>query len=199
MKLRKIGFVLAFLFCLSPAAQLGAMLQDTEDYSGDWVVAKGDSLWKIAASSELISDPWSWPLLLQANRDLIHNPNLIKSGWRLRLPLFPSRDEILQAANFARRYGESPATWLESAPLARARTSGVTAGPARLGWPVFGLIALILLAGLTGMLLVRPLLTLESARQAERRRQPRPQPTESEEIIRAMQEAEADGLHREAA
>jgi nucleoid-associated protein YgaU len=48
------------------------------------VVAKGDTLSKIAA--RYYGDATLYPKIVEANRNLIKNPDLIQIGWKLRIP-----------------------------------------------------------------------------------------------------------------
>ena len=59
---------------------------DAEAPGGErvYVVVKGDSLSKI--SKVFYGDPNSWNRIFEANRDVIHNPDLIQPGWKLRIP-----------------------------------------------------------------------------------------------------------------
>jgi nucleoid-associated protein YgaU len=52
--------------------------------SGDYTVARGDSLWKI--SVEVYGDGYAWTKVWKANRDQIANPNLIEIGMVLKMP-----------------------------------------------------------------------------------------------------------------
>ena len=49
-----------------------------------YVVVKGDSLSKI--SKMFYGDPNHWKRIFDANRDVIHNADLIQPGWKLRIP-----------------------------------------------------------------------------------------------------------------
>jgi LysM repeat protein len=52
---------------------------------GGWIkVRRGDSLWKLARRH--YGDGAQWTRILKANRKRIRNPDLIMTGWRLRLP-----------------------------------------------------------------------------------------------------------------
>ena len=59
---------------------------DTEAPGGErvYVVVKGDNLSKI--SKMFYGDPNSWSRIFEANRDVIHNADLIQPGWKLRIP-----------------------------------------------------------------------------------------------------------------
>jgi nucleoid-associated protein YgaU len=47
-------------------------------------VRKGDSLWKIAKHA--YGDGSKWPLIAEANKELVPNPDLIKPGQVLTIP-----------------------------------------------------------------------------------------------------------------
>lgn len=51
---------------------------------GSYVVQPGDTLGNIA--SQIYGDPRLWPLIFEANRDKLANPNLIRVGLKLRIP-----------------------------------------------------------------------------------------------------------------
>ncbi len=47
-------------------------------------LAKGDNLWNLAA--EHLGDPYLWPLLYQANSDIIDNPDVMQIGLEITIP-----------------------------------------------------------------------------------------------------------------
>jgi len=49
-------------------------------------VVKGECLWYIAGYKNIYGDPTKWPLIYQANKDKVKNPNLIYPGQVLRIP-----------------------------------------------------------------------------------------------------------------
>lgn len=49
-----------------------------------YVVVAGDSLSKIAKRE--LGDARKWPVIFEANKDIIKDPNLIHPGQRLRIP-----------------------------------------------------------------------------------------------------------------
>lgn len=53
----------------------------------EYTVAGGDSLSKIA--KRFYGDAKLWPLIHEANRELIKNPDLIQVGWTLTIPPKP--------------------------------------------------------------------------------------------------------------
>ncbi|MBN2380043.1 LysM peptidoglycan-binding domain-containing protein [candidate division WOR-3 bacterium] len=55
-------------------------------YWGRYTVKSGDYLYKIAADPFVYHDGSKWPLIYEANNDLIMNPNLIYPGWVLFIP-----------------------------------------------------------------------------------------------------------------
>lgn len=50
-----------------------------------YTVEKCDDLWSISAKPQIYNDPWLWPLLWDANKDLIKDPNKIKEGTVLKI------------------------------------------------------------------------------------------------------------------
>ena len=53
----------------------------------EYIVRKGDCLWRISAKKEVDDDPFLWPMILKANSDKISDPDLI----------YPQQDFILPA------------------------------------------------------------------------------------------------------
>ncbi len=45
-----------------------------------------DCLWNIARKKSIYDDAWLWPKIWQDNRDIIHNPDLISPGEKLKVP-----------------------------------------------------------------------------------------------------------------
>jgi hypothetical protein len=95
------GSMFLILVLLCPAAA-----QAAGPGAGAYTVAKGDCLWNIAARKDVFGDPWKWPLLFEANRGQISNPDLIQPGWSLALMAAPTAEQIAQAKAFARSYKE---------------------------------------------------------------------------------------------
>ncbi|MEJ2420427.1 MAG: LysM peptidoglycan-binding domain-containing protein [Acidobacteriota bacterium] len=51
-----------------------------------YTVVKGDCLWKISAKDKIYGNPFMWPLIWNANRNLIKNhPDLIYPDWVLKI------------------------------------------------------------------------------------------------------------------
>jgi LysM repeat protein len=50
------------------------------------VVKRGECLWWIAEFEDIYNDPFLWPLIYDANKDKIKNPNLIYPGQVLTIP-----------------------------------------------------------------------------------------------------------------
>ena len=51
-----------------------------------YVVVKDDTLWDIAANPNVYSDPLKWPMIYNANRDVITDPDLIFPEQQLIIP-----------------------------------------------------------------------------------------------------------------
>jgi nucleoid-associated protein YgaU len=60
-------------------------------------VVKGDCLWKIAGDKNVYGDPYQWPLIYDANKDQIKNPNLIYPKQNLKIPTDATPEEIEKA------------------------------------------------------------------------------------------------------
>jgi nucleoid-associated protein YgaU len=50
------------------------------------VVKKGECLWWIAEYEDVYNDPFMWPLIYNANKDKIKNPDLIYPGQEFSIP-----------------------------------------------------------------------------------------------------------------
>jgi len=53
---------------------------------GTWAENK-DCLWNIAGKIEILGDPFLWPKIWQANTNIIRNPDIIRPGQELLLPV----------------------------------------------------------------------------------------------------------------
>jgi nucleoid-associated protein YgaU len=51
-----------------------------------YVVRQGDSLWWIAKYRDIYNDPYLWPVLYNANRNVIKDPDRITPGMKLQIP-----------------------------------------------------------------------------------------------------------------
>ncbi|MGQ0700960.1 MAG: LysM peptidoglycan-binding domain-containing protein [Panacagrimonas sp.] len=67
------------------------------------VVESGESLSIIAKQPEVYANPWLWPLIWQANVNVIPDPNRLRAGQVLRLRPNPTIDEVAEALKVARR------------------------------------------------------------------------------------------------
>jgi len=63
-----------------------AELEAGPRYWGRYTVKSGDYLYKIAADEYVYHDGSMWPLIYEANNDIISNPNTIHVGWVLFIP-----------------------------------------------------------------------------------------------------------------
>ena len=63
-----------------------------------YTVKRGDSLWWIAKYKDVYDDAFLWPIIYNANKDQIKNPNLIHPGQKLKIPRSGiDKDEITKA------------------------------------------------------------------------------------------------------
>lgn len=99
-------------------AELEARLAELEKqpkYWGRYTVKSGDYLYKIAADPFVYHDGSKWPLIYEANNDIIRDPNLIYPGWILFIPgvnewKVISGDCLWKIANSVAVYGNA-AKW----------------------------------------------------------------------------------------
>jgi hypothetical protein len=59
---------------------------DTRTLPATYVVKEGDSLWWIAQFKDVYNDPYLWPVLYDANKSVIKDPNKITPGMKLKIP-----------------------------------------------------------------------------------------------------------------
>ena len=62
------------------AAAMAGKLKDS------YTVKKGDCLWGIAKKKTVYNDPFQWPILYEANKDIIKKANLIYPGQKFKVP-----------------------------------------------------------------------------------------------------------------
>lgn len=65
------------------------------------VVVKGECLWWISEYRQVYDDPFQWPLMYQANRDQIKDPDLIYPDQVFTVPRNATLDEIKKARKSA--------------------------------------------------------------------------------------------------
>ncbi|HPO91034.1 MAG TPA: LysM peptidoglycan-binding domain-containing protein, partial [Victivallales bacterium] len=64
--------------------------QETTEIKGeteDYTVSKGDTLWGI--SKKFYGEGSKWQLILNANKDIISDPNKLKAGTVIKIPQKP--------------------------------------------------------------------------------------------------------------
>ena len=62
-------------------------------------------MWRISGYARVYNDPFKWPLLYEANRERIADPDLIHPGQVLRIERKPSPPAVSAAVLRARRRG----------------------------------------------------------------------------------------------
>lgn len=81
--------------------------QRKRDVPATYIVMDGDCLWSIAAMEKVYSDPLLWPLLYEANRGRISDPDLIYPDNLLQIPRDIPAEEMESRAR--RYYNSGPA------------------------------------------------------------------------------------------
>jgi nucleoid-associated protein YgaU len=75
-----------------------------------YTVQKGDCLWKISAMEKIYGNPFLWPLIWDANRDLIKDhPDLIYPEWTFKINRNYTDDDAKKAEKTARHHHWEPA------------------------------------------------------------------------------------------
>lgn len=73
----------------------------------DYTVVKGDHLWGIAKKKEHYANPFAWPMIYQANRDQIKNPDLIFPKQMFKIPNL-SEEEKAKYDKIRKNYKPAP-------------------------------------------------------------------------------------------
>ena len=73
----------------------------------DYTLVKGDCLWNIAKKKEHYSNGFAWPIIYNANREQINNPDLIYPKQIFTIPNL-TQDEIVKYDKIKRDYKPSP-------------------------------------------------------------------------------------------
>ncbi len=70
----------------------------------DYVVKKGDCLWRISAKKDIYDDPFLWPMIFKANADKISDPDLIYPDQGFVLPSSSGDEDKDAAKKNAQKY-----------------------------------------------------------------------------------------------
>jgi len=76
--------------------------QPVSESSSSYKVRRGDSLWRIAGKSSIYSDSFQWPLLYVNNKDLIQDPDIIHTGWKLKVKKDVDAGDVSKAVQKAK-------------------------------------------------------------------------------------------------
>jgi len=96
-------------------AGLMKSLQREKTYTvGTWSKDR-DCLWNIAKKPDIYNNAWLWPKIWQGNRDMIHDPDIIRPNWILKIPEGNQLSKEEQSA--ANRYYRSKAAAQEPSSI----------------------------------------------------------------------------------
>lgn len=98
-----------------------------EELPSTYIVEEGDTLWDIAKKAEIYGNKYQWPIIYDANRDILDDySGELEAGSKLIIPRNISASEIEEAKSRAQQLGIPPS---EGRVVARAsRDSGSVAG-----------------------------------------------------------------------
>ncbi len=85
-------------------------LQHEKTYTvGTWSKDR-DCLWNIAKKKDIYANAWMWPKIWQGNRDMIKDPDVIKSKMVLKIPegTTMSKEEKSAANRYYRKHAAAP-------------------------------------------------------------------------------------------
>lgn len=71
---------------LEKMEESSASLKKKVELRKQHIVRRGDSLWWIAKYKDHYNDPYLWPLIYEANKKIIKNPDLIYPGQKFMIP-----------------------------------------------------------------------------------------------------------------
>jgi hypothetical protein len=82
-----------------------------------YTVQRGDTLWGISGQETIYHDPFMWPMIYKANRDQIHDPDLIVPQQTFAIPRGYTREEAETVRQRARnrgpwQVGDGPDTYI---------------------------------------------------------------------------------------
>lgn len=77
-------------------------LEEKGSLTGNHAVKSGECLWWIAEYEDIYNDPFMWPLIYNANKNKINNPDLIYPGQIFDIPRSGyTMDEVREARRLA--------------------------------------------------------------------------------------------------
>lgn len=89
-------------------AQLRALRKEATGRNRVYTVRPGETLSEIAEREEVYGNALLWPLIWQANRKTLPEPQRLRAGQQLLIRVSPTVDEVVQALAIARRSAGRP-------------------------------------------------------------------------------------------
>lgn len=89
-------------------AQLRALRKEATGRNRVYTVRPGETLSEIAERDEVYGNALLWPLIWQANRKTLPEPQRLRAGQQLQIRVSPTVDEVVQAMAIARREAGRP-------------------------------------------------------------------------------------------
>lgn len=102
-----------------------------EELPSTYIVEEGDTLWEIAKKAEIYGNRYQWPIIYDANRDILDDySGTLEAGSKLIIPRNISASEIEEAKRRAQQLGIPPS---EGRVVARGSKSDSVAGMSEKG------------------------------------------------------------------
>lgn len=98
---------------------------EKEALPSTYVVEKGDTLWSIAGKAKIYGNKYQWPLIYDANRDILDDyKNALDEGQKLIIPRNISAEEIEAANERAKELGMPPEKGVKTASAKNGENGG---------------------------------------------------------------------------
>lgn len=89
----------------SALRRLQALNRELDAAFTTYSVGSGENLWQIAGKTDTYGNSFLWPLIWRANMARVDKPSRLLRGQKLKVPSYPSLDEVASALAYAHSHG----------------------------------------------------------------------------------------------